>query len=156
MFPFPGISLHLSYLTWFTFNNAVKNAKKPETQDRWIGRRLIIIIVIPWSRWSLYYKACRLRFCFSVAACFGGALEGRGRLSAPEFMPVCDQGTGHNLGPILLNGSQAFDLFSIGYRAARDVIGRADSGIQSQDLSQFGRRQAPPALQHSSKNRPQH
>ena len=40
MFPFPGISLHLSYLTWFTFNNAVKNAKKPETQNRWIGGRL--------------------------------------------------------------------------------------------------------------------
>jgi len=83
MLPFPGIYLHLSYLTWFTFNNAVKNAKKSETQNRWIGGRLIII-VIPWSRWSLYYKACRLRFCFSVAACFGGALEGRGRLSAPE------------------------------------------------------------------------
>ena len=80
MFPFPGISLHLSYLTWFTFNNAVKNAKTSETQNRWIGRRLII----PSSRWSLYYKSCRLRFCFSVAACFGGALEGRGRLSAPE------------------------------------------------------------------------
>ena len=85
MLPFPGIYLHLSYLTWFTFNNAVKNAKKPETQNRWIGRRL------EWSRWSLYYKACRLRFCFSVAACFGGALEGRGRLSAPE----CDQATEH-------------------------------------------------------------
>ena len=44
MFPFPGISLHLSYLTWFTVNNAVKNAKKPETQNRWIGGRLA------WSR----------------------------------------------------------------------------------------------------------
>ena len=32
------------------------------------------------------YKACRLRFCFSVAACYGGALEGMGRLSAPEYV----------------------------------------------------------------------
>ena len=28
MFPFPGISLHSSYLTWFSFSNAVKNTKK--------------------------------------------------------------------------------------------------------------------------------
>ena len=81
MFFFPGISLHLSYLTWFSFSNAMKNTKKPETQDRWIGRRNHHRY---WSAWSLYYKACRLRFCSSVAACFGGALEGRGRLSAPE------------------------------------------------------------------------
>ena len=42
MFPFQGISLHLSYLTWFTFNNVVNNAKKSETQNRWIGRRLVV------------------------------------------------------------------------------------------------------------------
>ena len=63
-----------------------KTHKKTETHDRWIGGRLVGLgLGLPWSRWSLYYKACRLRFSFSVAACFGGALEGRGRLSAPEY-----------------------------------------------------------------------
>ena len=40
---------------------------------------------------------------FSVAAYFGGALEGRGRLSAPEclyvYLSVCDQATGHSFRP---------------------------------------------------------
>ena len=90
MFAFPGISLHLLYLTWFSFSKAVKNPKKPETENRWIGGRYSS----SWSAWSLYYKACRLRFCFSVAGCFGGALEGRGRLSPPEwylsiFFSIC-------------------------------------------------------------------
>ena len=82
MFAFPGISLHLLYLTWFSFSKAVK---KPRKLKRKIAKS-VVVGTRYWSAWSLYYKACRLRFCSGVAACFGGALEGRGRLSAPECM----------------------------------------------------------------------
>ena len=34
MFAFPRISLHVLYLIWFAFSNAVKTPKKPETQNR--------------------------------------------------------------------------------------------------------------------------
>ena len=44
MFLFPGISLHVLYLTWFTLNSAVKNTKKPETQNRWIGGRYSVLV----------------------------------------------------------------------------------------------------------------
>ena len=43
MSTFPGISLYLLYLTWFSFSNAMKNTKIPEKYNRWIGRWLIIV-----------------------------------------------------------------------------------------------------------------
>ena len=80
MFPFPGISLHLSYLTWFSFSNAMKNTKKPETQDRWIGGH---------HGYHGHVDICIIRvadsaFVLVLWPVFGGVLEGRGRLSAPE------------------------------------------------------------------------
>ena len=78
-----------------TSNNSTKNP--PSHPSRLIYMLYCIIsnfsFIGCWQ--SLGYKACRLRFCSSVAACFGGALEGRGRLSAPEC--VCHRHSRHRL-----------------------------------------------------------
>ena len=43
MFPFPGIPLNWSYLTWLFFSNAVKNTKNVESLNSSIGGRLILV-----------------------------------------------------------------------------------------------------------------
>ena len=63
----------------------MKNTKKPETQDRWIGghhhgyRGHVDICII---------RLADCAFVLVLWPVFGGVLEGRGRLSAPEPITV--------------------------------------------------------------------